>query len=213
MFQLMLNQKVETSRDRILRVASAEFGQRGFEGARMARIADAAGVNKQLLFHYFGSKTGLYAAAVGHAAAELTAALRLENPTPSATDPLPTVQPSILPAPDRLRAEARRVLSTLSQRRGLLRLILLDVLRAEGPRPETRELFELLVLLFRKPVSDGQGLGFFRDDVDPELASVQILVSLLGFLGSQPALPPKFSAQQGRWVEASSELWVRGMGW
>jgi len=34
----------------------------GFSGARVERIAASASVNKQLLFHYFGSKAGLFQA-------------------------------------------------------------------------------------------------------------------------------------------------------
>lgn len=49
-------------RDRILSAAEAEFAARGFAGARVDRIAAAAGVNKQLLFHYFESKAGLHRA-------------------------------------------------------------------------------------------------------------------------------------------------------
>jgi len=49
-------------RDRILSAAEVEFGAHGFAGARVDRIATAAGVNKQLLFHYFDSKAGLYRA-------------------------------------------------------------------------------------------------------------------------------------------------------
>ena len=49
-------------RQRILSAAEAEFAEHGFAGARVARIAAVAGVNKQLLFHYFQSKAGLHEA-------------------------------------------------------------------------------------------------------------------------------------------------------
>lgn len=49
-------------RERILASAEKEFASHGNTGARMERIAAAAAVNKQLLFHYFGSKAGLYQA-------------------------------------------------------------------------------------------------------------------------------------------------------
>ncbi len=52
-----------TRREFILEAAEREFGLRGFAAARVDRIAARAGVNKQLLFHYFGSKEGLHAAA------------------------------------------------------------------------------------------------------------------------------------------------------
>ncbi|GBD32051.1 MAG: hypothetical protein KatS3mg081_2233 [Gemmatimonadales bacterium] len=209
----MINQKVEASKGRILHAARAEFAERGFDGARVARIAQLAGVNKQLLFHYFGSKTGLYAAAVRQALGELSSALRLEESVPSVPPSFGVRQPPSSSAPDRLRAEARRVLSVLGERRDLVRLVLLDVLRSGGPLQETGEFLGSLAFLFSRPLSEGQGLGFFRDDVDPDLASVQILVSILGFLGFEPALPAGGSDRREGWIEASVDLWVRGMGW
>lgn len=50
------------SRNAILRAALAEFAQEGLAGARMDAIAEAAGVNKALLYYYFGDKDTLYAA-------------------------------------------------------------------------------------------------------------------------------------------------------
>jgi AcrR family transcriptional regulator len=54
-----------TARERILRAAAEEFAEHGFSGARINRIAEAAGQNKQLIYHYFDSKEGIYAAVLG----------------------------------------------------------------------------------------------------------------------------------------------------
>ncbi|WP_456284372.1 TetR/AcrR family transcriptional regulator [Microbacterium sp. JZ70] len=54
-----------TARERILRAAAAEFAEHGFSGARINRIAQLADVNKQLIYHYFDSKDGIYAAVLG----------------------------------------------------------------------------------------------------------------------------------------------------
>src|SRR3989338_3461958 len=51
-------------RGAILAAAERECAAAGFAGARMERIAATAKVNKQLLFHYFDSKEGLFAAAL-----------------------------------------------------------------------------------------------------------------------------------------------------
>jgi AcrR family transcriptional regulator len=50
---------------RILEVAVREFAMKGFAGTRVAEIAKHADVNKQLLYYYFGSKAGLFSAALG----------------------------------------------------------------------------------------------------------------------------------------------------
>ena len=58
-------------RERILRAALSEFSQHGMAGARTESIAEAAGVNKALLYYYFHSKAGLYAAALDATAAQM----------------------------------------------------------------------------------------------------------------------------------------------
>ena len=52
----------EGTRDVLLRAARSAFAQGGLEGARVDDIARRAGINKQLVYHYFGSKDGLYMA-------------------------------------------------------------------------------------------------------------------------------------------------------
>ena len=50
------------TRRAILAAAATEFGTHGFDGARVVRIAEAAGVSHQLITYYFGGKRGLYEA-------------------------------------------------------------------------------------------------------------------------------------------------------
>ncbi len=48
------------TKERILRASMAEFGAKGFGGARTAGIAKRARCNIRMLYHYFGSKQNLY---------------------------------------------------------------------------------------------------------------------------------------------------------
>jgi AcrR family transcriptional regulator len=50
----------EATKARILAAATAEFATHGIAGARVDRIAAAAGANKSLIYAYFGSKDGLF---------------------------------------------------------------------------------------------------------------------------------------------------------
>jgi TetR/AcrR family transcriptional regulator len=50
----------EVSRAKILDAARVEFVTYGLTGARVDRIAEQAGVNKNLIYHYFKSKDDLY---------------------------------------------------------------------------------------------------------------------------------------------------------
>ncbi len=54
------------SRERILKVALASFGQKGFQAASTREIAQAAEVNLPAIQYYFGSKEGLYTACAEH---------------------------------------------------------------------------------------------------------------------------------------------------
>ena len=48
------------AREAILTAAEEVFARDGFDGARVDAIAEAAGYNKAMIFHYFGDKLGLY---------------------------------------------------------------------------------------------------------------------------------------------------------
>ena len=52
------------TRDKILAAARARFGEEGYDGATIRGIASAAGVDPAMVPHYFGSKEGVFLAAV-----------------------------------------------------------------------------------------------------------------------------------------------------
>jgi len=51
---------METSKEKILNAAIAEFSRFGFDGARVDRIAKRAKVNKAMIYYHFPSKEALY---------------------------------------------------------------------------------------------------------------------------------------------------------
>jgi TetR/AcrR family transcriptional regulator len=52
----------ERTRAAILSAATQEITAKGLTGARVDEIAQRAGVNKRMIYHYFGDKDGLYLA-------------------------------------------------------------------------------------------------------------------------------------------------------
>jgi len=50
----------EATKRRILDAALAEFSEKGIAGARVDAIAERAGINKRMLYYYFGSKEELF---------------------------------------------------------------------------------------------------------------------------------------------------------
>lgn len=54
----------ERTREAILQAALLEFGEKGLAGARIDAIAAATDTSKRMIYYYFGSKDGLYLAAL-----------------------------------------------------------------------------------------------------------------------------------------------------
>jgi AcrR family transcriptional regulator len=66
----------EETRQRVLDAAAGVFAEYGFEGARVAQIARAAGLSVGAIYNHYGSKAELLAAVVEqHSAHELSGLL------------------------------------------------------------------------------------------------------------------------------------------
>jgi AcrR family transcriptional regulator len=116
-------QAAET-RQRLIAAAVDLFSARSYNQVAASDIAKAAGVAHGLLFHYFGSKRGIYLQAIREAVDQLDEAFSFE---------------SDLPPSQQLRRALTSNLRYLSRRRGLaLRLVLGGL----GADPEAWEVFE-----------------------------------------------------------------------
>jgi TetR/AcrR family transcriptional regulator len=67
------------TRNKLLTAARREFARSGLAGARVDEIAARAGVNKQLVYHYFGDKDALYLAVLEWVYEEIRAQERKLN--------------------------------------------------------------------------------------------------------------------------------------
>lgn len=74
----------ERTRRLLLESATAEFSASGPDGARVDRIAAQAGVNKERIYQYFGSKDALFDAVIAHALGAVTADVPLSGSGPEA---------------------------------------------------------------------------------------------------------------------------------
>jgi|WetSurMetagenome_2_1015567.scaffolds.fasta_scaffold46717_2 TetR/AcrR family transcriptional regulator len=72
----MVNRKY-SSEEKILEAAKEVFHKRGFDGARMQDIADAAGINKALVHYYFRNKENLFLAVFKDAFSKLTSRISI----------------------------------------------------------------------------------------------------------------------------------------
>jgi AcrR family transcriptional regulator len=154
-----------TKRD-ILVAAREEFVEHGLEGARVDRIAERAGANKRMLYHYVGNKEALYSRVLLDAYRDIRAGeadLHLgESPPALAMEKLVGF------TFDHFRRNPWfiRLLATENIQRGAF------VRRM----PEIRELHSPLVAQLREVLHAGEAAGIFHAGVDP----VQLYISIAG---------------------------------
>ena len=101
----------EATKQRLLEAATAEFAAHGLAGARVDRIAAAAGSNKAQIYHYFGSKDALFDAVFRGLVVETIGAVPMD------ADDLPEYAGRLFDAYDR-RPELRRIATWRRLERG-----------------------------------------------------------------------------------------------
>jgi AcrR family transcriptional regulator len=147
---------VRARRGEILAAAEREFGSLGWSGARVERIAADAKVNKQLIFHYFGSKAGLCAAATRSLLARYE-----PKPAPTA-NPVETLR-AVLRA---LETAARAIPGVL------LHPVPVDTDAVPDGAPDLASSWrDRQHARLAEAVTEGQRRGHFRDDLDPAAAA------------------------------------------
>jgi AcrR family transcriptional regulator len=83
----------EPGREKILDAARTMFGDRGFDATSIAEIGAGAEISKSVLYHYFGSKAGLYQALLEHDAHALIEAVAAAVPPPG--EDAPRLRPGV----------------------------------------------------------------------------------------------------------------------
>lgn len=114
---------VDERREQLLELGLELFSQRAYETVSIDEIAEAAGISRGLLYHYFPSKRDFYLAVLGRAVDEL---VELTAPDPGA------------PPETRLRRSLQAHLDYVERHR----LGYLTVMQAAGSDPDVRDLVE-----------------------------------------------------------------------
>ena len=187
------------SRGLIASAARKEFAEFGYAGARVDRIARRAGVNKQLVFYYYRSKAGLYDSVIEGVAGEASIS--------------PGQGSAAKHAVERLREAFAGLFDSLARQPDSARLILLDVQRAPGAAA-SRQVLRRHLGRIREAITEGQGHGYFRDDVDPDRGAQQAVVLALGYFafeGILEDLPDPTTARA--WRDGAADLVLRALAW
>jgi AcrR family transcriptional regulator len=143
----------EATRRRILAAALSEFSAKGISGARVDRIAARARTNKRMLYHYFGSKEGLYRAVLHQ---------RLAGRVPTTTEPG-------LSEAERLA----RLHERLASSRDYVRLQMWEALeRGTRPTVESEEARRANLAAMVDAIRGQQADGNLPSGLDPELLAL-----------------------------------------
>ena len=171
----------------LLSAAIAEFAAKGPAGARVDEIARRAGVNKQLVYHYFGNKDDLFRAALEDVYGQIRARERALNL--SDLPPARAMEALVGFSFDYL-AEHPEFIALLNDenRYGATHL--------DGFR-EVQAMHFPLVEVIRDTLKRGVHEGVFRDDIDP----INLYISIAGmsyfFFSNNRTLSAIFGADLG----------------
>src|SRR5438477_8154618 len=154
------------TRAKLLTAARREFAQSGLAGARVDEIAARAGVNKQLVYHYFGDKDALYLAVLEWVYEELRAKERELNL--EGLPPEQAIKKLIESSFDYLALHPDFIVLLNDENRGGARHV-------RGSR-KLEAMHSPLVSLVQAILSDGVRAGVFRRGINP----VHLYISIAG---------------------------------
>ena len=170
------------TRKKLLTAARLEFARHGFAGARVDEIAERAGVNKQLVYHYFGDKDALYLAVLEWVYEDIREQERRLNLEGLAPDK--AIRRLIEASFDHLAANPDFIVLLNDENRGGARHV----------RGSTRleAMHSPLVKSVSHILHEGVRSGLFRKGIDP----VQLYISIAGlsyfFFSNTPTLSAIF---------------------
>jgi AcrR family transcriptional regulator len=157
------------TKERIFAAGARIFARHGFDGARVDQIAAAARVNKQLLYHYFGSKDQLFTAILERAYRGIRgeeAALELDS----------------LPADEAILRLVEFTWNYYLRNPDFIRLLNSEnqmEARHLKASPSTHEINASHIAVMQKLLRRGRREGTVRGDLDPMQLNVSI--AALGF--------------------------------
>jgi TetR/AcrR family transcriptional regulator len=159
----------KTTRQLLLDVATQQFADYGYDGARVDKIVAACGVSKNLLYHYFDSKEALFVAVMEQAYSQM----RLRQSEWSFAD----LEPS--------EAIERLVVYTFDhfwEQPNIINLLNTENLHKARHITQSKGIFQLynpLRQTILEILKRGQSAGIFRDDVD--VVDLYITISGLSY--------------------------------
>jgi len=199
------------TRNKLLTAARREFARSGLAGARVDEIAKRAGVNKQLVYHYFGDKDALYLAVLEWVYEEIRAQERKLNL--AGLPPQQAIKRLIESSFDHLARHPDFIVLLNDENRNGARHVRASL--------KIEDMHSPLVSLVSKILKEGVRKGIFRKGVNP----VHLYISIAGLSSrSRRAVPTrvpdvpipatKWVTRPSVWVQISSAVvrrWIAGL--
>jgi TetR/AcrR family transcriptional regulator len=172
----------QKTREKILARASAEFAARGFAGARVDAIARRCGLAKNMLYHYFGSKEGLFVAVLERMYESLRA--RQRDFAIRGSDPVEAMRGLVAHTFSALleNGEAIALLNDENLHKG----------RHVRRSRRIRALYDPLVDTIREVLRRGAAQGIFRRDIDPVTLYLSLSSLAYHYVSNQYTLKAAF---------------------
>ena len=183
------------TRQNLLTAARREFARCGLAGARVDEIAARAGVNKQLVYHYFGDKDALYLAVLEWVYEEIREHER--NLNLEGLPPEQAIRKLIESSFDHLAAHPDFIVLLNDENRGGARHVR-DSSRLEA-------MHSPLVSMVSTILREGVRKGVFRRGINP----VQLYISIAGLSYFFFSNTPTLSAIFGRDLSSPAERRAR----
>jgi len=177
----------EGTRRKLLAAARHEFANKGLAGARVNEIAARAKLNKQLVYHYFGSKEDLYVAVLEEAYASFRAKESV----------LPTRK---LEPEDAVTQLAGLLFESFRDLRDEVALIAdenIHKARHIHVSPRIKQLHQPLILMMEDIVKRGERKGVFRRGIDPIRLFILLLSLSSVYISNNHTLSAVFDRDLG----------------
>ncbi len=153
----------EGSRERILAAAAEVFARSGFHGARVADIAEQAGIAYGLVYHHFHNKEDILAAIYQERWGDYT-------------DYLTELRQAELPFAERIAKLVHFLVETYRQDPHLMTVMINEISRSYE-FIESHDIGSMLVVFdaIEDIVAQGKSAGQIRADVEPKIVAYAVL--------------------------------------
>ena len=190
-----LSARGERTRTKLVTAARTVFEERGFDGARMGDVAEAAGVSHGTVYTWFDTKEDLLRAVIDSVTADLYASLSV----PDATSPI-----------ERIAIANERYLAAYRSTARLLEVVEQAAVVDESFRAVLANLRTTHVERVAKTIRRWQREGAAQTDLDAQVSAAALCAMVEGF--ARHWLGRGEEHDEATAMRTLTELWARGLG-